>query len=862
MKKKLSRVLGLFFVIVLGGCFSLNLSHKNTSVSYAESPEKTYTYTVSNHSEDQNLLYVSAGLDDGSSYILTTDGSNDKIPSLADVLTLIKSDLPTETTEAHLVFDNYTYISTDQPTDFSAFKVDGTFYLRTTGTIIVPIETTSETLMFVNLPAIERNNIQFAATHDYYTVATQSNGNYTCPIITFNVDFQPNGGTIKSGYNPQIKHYSSGSSLDFPNSYTISKDNHTFKGWAGKLEITAQDETEFGIAAGTYYFDYNILKTFVNNQNNGDISLIPTLFATSSENISNFTGFTTYRYYETPATADEKTISESIMLFTNKLHKAPTFEAVWELNSHTISFVANPVYLNPETKPYGSTVTLPSLTGTITGYTFDGWFEDADFQTMVTNTTITVTENKTFYAKWSINEYTLTIKYQNGESDSVSNVVYLTDLTFSTPTAPEGHKFVEWIDATTNSKVTYQKMPAKDLVVIATYSKIQYTINFITNSEIGLEPIHVEYGDTIPAFTTPTREGYTFDGWHIEENCPDPSIDDHIKYETMPAKNLMFYAAWRINYYDIEFYLDRNDLVPDTRVNLSFNSPIKNSTVNHLPTNPTKTGFVFVEWLTEAGTPFNANGALMPAETLKLYASWTAKQVISIDTTKQSFEYNGFNHSFKNFSELSGFNVFYKVDGKWVLTAPTDAGSYDVRITRSEDNTYSAFDIEIKNALVIEPEVLNYGWLILLLFAIGIIEFGFAIVLRIMKKMKLNQPIIFVPHALLLANTIFSTSQLALIIVGGLFALAGLVFMIYQMVQLHRTIPLAYYEIQKQEESEEDDESRHKIAHDKSSEIKTFSSDDIKEMLSDSSYFDKLDEERKQKRLNEQESSNDENENN
>ena len=52
-------------------------------------------------------------------------------------------------------------------------------------------------------------------------------------------------------------------------------------------------------------------------------------------------------------------------------------------------------------------------------------------------------------------------------------------------------------------------------------------------------------------------------------------------------------------------------------------------------------------------------------------------------------------------SELKGFNVSYQQDGQTVT--PKNVGTYDVVITRNEDDTYASFTQTIPNGLVINP---------------------------------------------------------------------------------------------------------------------------------------------------------------
>ena len=780
-------------------------------------------------------IYVSAGLDDDSSYALTTDGTNDKISSLAEAVSLIKADLPNLTTFASLHFDNFVYLDNETAFSFADFQGEEDFYLNTTGTIYISHLTPCNTLLFSHIPYSKYSQITFAPLDDFYTVKSRWNGSSILVDVAINVTFDENGGAFATEYQ-QLEYFEYyKTNVVYPTSNNISQNHHTFKGWAGKLTISDSEATEFGVSAGTYYFDKNMLLNYLNN--NGGISTIETYFSTSIEELpSNLSGFSNYSYTEAPSTNSEKTHFEAILLFTN-LKKTPTFTAVWSINSYTITVITkSTVYIPSITKEYGSTFELPESI-TRTGYTFAGWFEDSTYQKPLTD--YTVTKNKTIYANWTINSYTLTIKPNNGEENIVVTKKYNEDVDLPSNLQKAGYTFVGWIDESTGLNITLTKMSANNLSIVAKYDLAKFYLYLDTHSNAGIISIFDYYTASL-TLPTPEREGYIFTGWHVDEACATD-----FELTTMPSYNSTIHAGWRLAYYNLTFYVDPNDTTPYSTQYPGFNTEL------NLPENPEKPGFKFDGWYEDTSFVIPLNHTTMPSKDLILYAKWLPKSIIQINTSTQTYDFNDTEIQFDNFSQVSGFYVFYKIDGSWTNTAPTNAGSYDVKVVRTEDNEYAAFEAVIKNGLVIKPEVVNYGWLIVLLFAVAIIEFGISIVLRVMRKMKLNQAIVFAPQALLLANTIISSSQIALIVVASVLALAGFVLMVYQIVKLHRTIPLAYYEVHK-EEDEEDEEERHKIAHDRTDKTPTFSSQDVEEMLNDSNYFARLQAKRKKDQIREQ----------
>ncbi|MGM9713970.1 MAG: glycoside hydrolase family 88 protein [Prevotella sp.] len=131
-----------------------------------------------------------------------------------------------------------------------------------------------------------------------------------------------------------------------------------------------------------------------------------------------------------------------------------------ETSGYTISYSTS-VGTAPESKSNITTLTsdeLPTLSAE--GYTFDGWYTDADFNNKAT-AGATISTNTTLYAKWTINKYTVTTAATNGsvsivdgsntEVTSDSEVEHGTKLVF-TATPNSGYEFSSWtVNGTTGT---------------------------------------------------------------------------------------------------------------------------------------------------------------------------------------------------------------------------------------------------------------------------------------------------------------------------------------------------------------------------------------------------------------------------
>lgn len=131
---------------------------------------------------------------------------------------------------------------------------------------------------------------------------------------------------------------------------------------------------------------------------------------------------------------------------------------------------------------------------------------------------------------------------------------------------------------------------------------------------------------------------------------------------------------------------------------------LKDSTATE-PTAPTKAGYSFEGWY-NGDTEFDfANTPV--TENIILKAKWTEKSSITFDATPQSCTYDGTAQAFSiTGTTVTGFNISYKQNGQ-AVTNPTNAGSYDVIVTRAEDSTYKAVSETISNGLVINPKAVT-----------------------------------------------------------------------------------------------------------------------------------------------------------
>ena len=274
---------------------------------------------------------------------------------------------------------------------------------------------------------------------------------------------------------------------------------------------------------------------------------------------------------------------------------APTYAVTLNTNGGTINNG------NVTGYTYGVGATLPAADDmTYTGHTFKGWYDNEN----LTGSPVTAiggaeTGNKEYWAKWEINQYTVTVKPENGKADIIITQDYGTPITAPTLTR-KGYTFKGW------DKEIPETMPAENITVKAQWEINQYTIAFDTNGGSEIAPITQDYGTEITAPDNPTRKGYTFKGW--DKEIP----------RTMPVENITVKAQWEINQYTITF--DTNGGSEIAPITQDYGTEIT------APDNPTRKGYTFKGWDKEIPRT-------MPVENITVKAQWEINQyTITFDT--------------------------------------------------------------------------------------------------------------------------------------------------------------------------------------------------------------------------------------
>ena len=334
---------------------------------------------------------------------------------------------------------------------------------------------------------------------------------------------------------------------------------YTFKGWYTDKDCTDGNEFNFDVPVTsdayeiTLYAKWEINKyTVTFDFNTGKTSTPKTEeveygSSVSKPTESTHTGYTFGGWY----TADGKEFTfDADGKSTNPITDNITLYAKWEINKYTVTFDVDGQtdLISPVSVEHGKGVSKPDTSKlTKEGYTFDGWYTDVAHTNKYTNWGDSITRNTTFYARWNVNPYELTIHYTDTDATTKS-YDYGTTIKLDIPQR-EGYTFDGWtaenIDVPNlNQNLQYEfTMPAGNVTLTAKWLKDAYTVTFNgMEHELDIVRTNVKRNTPVDKPADPVDKGYTFHGWYTDKDCTTA-----FDFGTPITADITLYAKWTKN---------------------------------------------------------------------------------------------------------------------------------------------------------------------------------------------------------------------------------------------------------------------------------------------------------------------------
>jgi uncharacterized repeat protein (TIGR02543 family) len=343
-----------------------------------------------------------------------------------------------------------------------------------------------------------------------------------------------------------------------------------------------------------------------------------------------------------------------------------TLRLKWTLEEYNITYNLNggenPTNVSVKYNITSNSITLP--TPTKTGFTFGGWFNNEDFSgTSITSIPSGSTGDINLYARWTPTNFTITYNLNNGTNHAdnpTSFTIECEKITLNSPTRI-GFIFAGWF---TNSSFTGEAITTiptgstGNRTLWARWTLNTYTVIFDPNGGTVMpETGTTGTGWRLASLPTPTKTGYTFNGWFTEK-----TEGTLVATSTAFIGDTTIYAQWTLIAYTITYNLNSGTnhadnptsftveceditLLTPTRAGHTFggwfgNSQFTGEAITSIPAGGTGNIALWARWTLDVYTiMFNANGGTVTPATGTTNNRW---QLGSLPTpTRTDYTFNG-----------------------------------------------------------------------------------------------------------------------------------------------------------------------------------------------------------------------------
>lgn len=294
-------------------------------------------------------------------------------------------------------------------------------------------------------------------------------------------------------------------------------------------------------------------------------------------------------------------------------------------NTYKVSFVSNGgTAVDAQTGIYYTALATAPEDPTKIGYDFEGWYTDKTLGDKH-NFGVPVTHDLTLYAKWTPRDDTKYTVYHyqqavTGTGYALADTAHLEGTTGSEVTAQEMDYPGFHRNADHNGNVVSATVAPDDSTVLALYyDRNLYTATFYANGGSPVSKVKgIRYGATVAQPSDPTKDGYTFLRWRLDEES-----EEGYDFTAPVSANLSLYALWEANTYRVTF--DYQGTTGNNTVSSKF--VIFDSAYDELPS-PTRHGYDFLGWFTEEqdGDEVTADAVVQTIGDHTLYAHWSARE--------------------------------------------------------------------------------------------------------------------------------------------------------------------------------------------------------------------------------------------
>ncbi|RKN82014.1 InlB B-repeat-containing protein [Paenibacillus ginsengarvi] len=420
-------------------------------------------------------------------------------------------------------------------------------------------------------------------------------------LNAYTVTFNSGGGTA---VNNQTVNYG-GQAAAPPNP---TKAGYTFGGWYKDAGLTTAFNFSTAITGNTTLYAKWTVNTFaVTFNTNGGTAVSTQTVNYGSQAIAppnpTKAGYTFGGWYKDAGLT-------TAFNFSTAISAATTLYAKWTIHTYTVTFATNGgTAVSNQTVSYGGTAAAPAAP-TKTGSTFGGWYKDAGLTTAY-NFSSAITGNTTLYAKWTLNNYTVTYASNGGTAVNSQTVTYNGTATEPANPTKTGYTFGGWYkDVGLTTAFSFAAAITGNTTLYAKWTVNSYTVAFESNGGTAVSGQTVSYGGKATTPAAPAKAGDTFGGWYS-----DVGLSTAFSFASAVTADVTLYAKWTPAVYTVTFATNGGTAVSGQSVNYG-------GTATE-PAAPAKTGYTFGGWYSDAGLTADFLFTTAITGNTTLYAKWT-----------------------------------------------------------------------------------------------------------------------------------------------------------------------------------------------------------------------------------------------
>ena len=463
--------------------------------------------------------------------------------------------------------------------------------------------------------------------------------------------------------------YVSQQTLDYNTAITKPQDpkrtHYTFGGWYTDEGLTTAYNFETSVITQdiSLYAKWTIITHVITVNTNGGTAVTPITFDEGSSlgtipSDPKKTGYTFAGWFSNEGLTSGFNFATDVSRLTDNI----TVYAKWNIKSYTVTFDAQSGTPAPNavSADYGSTITSPQEPEK-TGYSFGGWFKDANLTDEFIFGTDVITDNINLKAKWNINVYTVTFN-SNGGSDVTTQYVNYND-TAQIPAEPSrtGYSFAGW-------NYNFSTPVTGNIEITASWTIDSYPVKFMLDGNV-YRTFTINYNSTVDSsdVDTPEDDAKIFDDWYIGNT--------KFVFTTAITGETTITGKWKpvTTEQCVVTYKNHNDVILNQII-------VSKNVALTQPTTPIRNGYSFDGWL-NGSSLWDFSTAV--TDNLILKQKWTPNS-LGIEVTLGSLGTEAGVTIVKEsatFTATTGFAVY-----SWELLSNTQS---NVVLAQSDQNTFT-----------------------------------------------------------------------------------------------------------------------------------------------------------------------------